>query len=247
MRESIPHRASVTRERSTDYDPEEHHIEVTKTARYWTLGQPEKAREVWLVLHGYKQLARRFLRRFTPIDDGTRLVVAPEALSRFYVSAEEGRHGSASVVGATWMTREDRLSEIADYVRYLDALAVEVRSQCTESDAPVTVLGFSQGVATAARWVTHGDIVPRRLVLWGDFSPPDLDFDRARVALEHVDVALVRGRQDRALSATLAQEESARLADAGIDYTTILYDGGHDIDADALVRLAQPDSTISAT
>ena len=61
--------------------PREHRIEVTRTARYWTLGAEDAPTEVWFVLHGYRQLAERFLRRFVPLDDGSRLVVAPEGLS----------------------------------------------------------------------------------------------------------------------------------------------------------------------
>ena len=98
---------------------QEHRITVSRAARYFTLGRLE--REVWFVLHGYGQLAGRFLRHFDPIDDGSRLVVAPEGLSRFYVS-----ENSAERVGATWMTKEDRLAEIDDYVRYLDAVYAAV-------------------------------------------------------------------------------------------------------------------------
>jgi hypothetical protein len=67
--------------------------------------------------------------------------VAPEALSRFYVSQEPGRHCPVSVVGGTWMTREDRENEIRDYVRYLDILHDEVEIE----GVPTTVLAFSQG------------------------------------------------------------------------------------------------------
>ena len=60
------------------------HIEVTRTARYWILGEElPSPSEVWFVLHGYRQLARRFLRRFERLADGTRAVVAPEAIARF--------------------------------------------------------------------------------------------------------------------------------------------------------------------
>lgn len=214
----------------------EHHIAVERTARYWTLGTPETAEEVWLVLHGYKQLARRFVRRFAPIDDGRRLIVAPEALSRFYVSSTEGRHGAASVVGATWMTREDRRSEIRDYVGYLDRLAEHVAD--LTGAVPRTVLGFSQGVATATRWVVHGETRPDRLVLWGDVSPPDLDLELARVRFDPVDVVMVRGAHDRALDPGLVDEERSRLSEAGVTYRTVRYDGGHDIEADTLAALA---------
>jgi len=216
----------------------QHHLAVERTARYWTLGTAEAASEVWIVLHGYKQLARRFLRRFEPIDAPGRLIVAPEALSRFYISAESGRHGSTSVVGATWMTREDREVEIADYVGYLDRLAEHIRVQIGEEPV-LNVLGFSQGVATATRWVTAGAVTPARLVLWGDFTPPDLDLPRAREALEPVDLIMVRGDADRAISPRLATEEAERLRTAGISWRTIEYRGGHDIHAGTLVEVVR--------
>ena len=219
----------------------EHHLKVERTARYWTLGTPESAEEVWLVLHGYKQLARRFIRRFKPIDNGLRLIVAPEALSRFYVSQEQGRHGVASVVGATWMTREDRLNEIRDYVEYLDQLVGRIEGETGK--VPLTVVGFSQGVATAARWAISGSRAPSRLILWGDFSPPDIDLKLARQRLESVELIMVRGTEDRALSSQLKQEEDERLREGGIDYRTISYPGGHDIDEQTLLTLATSGST----
>lgn len=218
--------------------PRAHHIEVTRTARYWVSGNDRGPGEIWIVLHGYKQLARRFIRRFEPIDDGTRLIVAPEALSRFYVSAESGRHGSGSIVGATWMTREEREQEIHDYVRYLDALYSRIARE-VERTVPLTILGFSQGVATATRWVTHGTVSPQRLILWGDFTPPDLDLALARTALENVDVTMVRGSGDAALSPRLAAGEAGRLSGASIAYRTVTYEGGHDIDAETLAGLAR--------
>ena len=212
----------------------EHHIEITRQARYWELGEDiEHPREVWHVLHGYKQLASRFIRRFHPIDDGTRRIIAPEGLSRFYIGLEAGRHGPASIVGATWMTREDRAHEIEDYVAYLDRLQNARRAE----NAHVTVLGFSQGVATAARWVTAGEVQPDRLVLWGDVLPPDLDLERAGEALRSVDVVLVRGTEDRAISDALAERERGQLAKAGVEYRVVEYGGGHEIDRDALMAL----------
>jgi predicted esterase len=231
-----PARDEGTR-RSSGGEAREHHIEVTRTARYWTLGEPERAEEAWFVLHGYKQLARRFLRRFEPIDDGRRLIVAPEALSRFYVSTERGRHGSSSVVGATWMTREEREHEIRDYVRYLDRLADAVLARM-RPDVPLTVLGFSQGVATATRWAVHGRHRPARLLLWGDFTPPDLDPSTAAPALAGVDIVLVRGEEDPALAPSLADDERKRLEPIGLRWRTVTYAGGHDIEEATLRALA---------
>jgi len=197
-------------------------------------------REVWFVLHGYSQLARRFLTRFAGIDDGTRRIIAPEALSRFYVGRGPGRHGPTSMVGATWMTREDRERDIHDYVRYLDRLA-ETSLAELEQEIPTVVLGFSQGVATAARWTTLGSMRPQRLLLWGDFLPPDLDGSRAAAAWGDTDVLLVRGQNDDALAdGGLQAAERERLEAAGLQLPIHRYRGGHDVLPEVLAALADP-------
>ena len=217
----------------------ERHLEVPRTARYWILGEAVRdPREVWFVLHGYGQLARRFLRRFEAIDDGTRRIVAPEALNRFYASHEPGRHGPTSVVGATWMTREDRLTEIADYVRYLDRLAAAVLADVSGRPR-ITVLGFSQGVATASRWCVQGALRPDRLVLWGDFLPPDLDLAAAVAAWARTEVVTVRGSEDRVVSSERQSDaEADGLRASGLRPREVRYEGGHDIDQATLRALA---------
>src|SRR5207247_6761190 len=101
----------------------EHHLSVAKTARYVALGERSGGvAQVWFACHGYGQLAGRFLEKLRVLDDGTRYLVAPEGLSRFYLS----EHPTERRVGASWMTREGRLAEIEDYVRYLDALYADV-------------------------------------------------------------------------------------------------------------------------
>src|SRR5881396_3950063 len=103
----------------------EHHLSVSRTARYFTLGERSAAvEEVWFACHGYGQLGARFLEKLRVLDDGTRYLVAPEGLSRFYLSESPTERR----VGASWMTREDRLAEIEDYVRYLDAVYAVVAS-----------------------------------------------------------------------------------------------------------------------
>ena len=144
---------------------QEHTLTTPRTARYFTLGVPERANDLWFVCHGYGQLAARFLERFRPIETGQRCIVAPEGLSRFYLSESP----SERRVGASWMTREDRLHEIDDYVRYLDAVYGALQPRA----AKVTVLGFSQGTATACRWAALGSARIDRLILWGGEVPPD--------------------------------------------------------------------------
>src|SRR5438270_687393 len=69
-------------------DMKENNLTVKRTARYFTLGDASgELEEVWIVCHGMGQLGAYFIKNFIPIDNGRRLIVAPEALSRFYLDA----------------------------------------------------------------------------------------------------------------------------------------------------------------
>jgi predicted esterase len=216
---------------------DEHHLGVTRTARYYTLGSPGPGvQEVWLVCHGYGQLARYFLRRFAPLADGSRLLVAPEALSRFYLENPGGSHTTAHV-GATWMTREDRLTEIQDYVWYLDAVHARVLEQLGRERVRLVVLGFSQGVATACRWAALGAAAADALILWAHGLPPDLDLATTRERWRRLAVWLVAGEHDAAYTTAAAAADGRRLAEHGVRYETVTFAGGHALDAATLAGL----------
>ncbi len=220
---------------------DERHIEVAKTARYFTLGTAgPDTRQVWLVCHGYRQLASRFLRRFRGLDDGTRVIVAPEGLSRFYLDDGTRQHGAGDPVGSAWMTREDRLSEIHDYVRYLDAVLAEVHNEMGGPPETLIVLGFSQGVHTACRWVVSREVPVRRLVCWGAYPPEDLDRERGPLRLADLDLVLARGLSDHHVSDEAHQRAEAALTEMDISFRTVTHGGGHDLDADLLRELAVP-------
>lgn len=218
-----------------------HHVEVPRTARYYTVGDPAAARTLWLALHGYGQLAGSFVRHFAEhAGAGSgRLVVAPEALSRFYVSREDPATGAPARVGATWMTREDRDAEIADYVRYLDRAVGAAAAGIELAALALGVLGFSQGAATACRWVAyrhqHGLPAPRALVLWGGAIPHDFDLAGADGdALRAVRLTLVVGDADEFATPALVAQQEARLREAGVAHAVVRYAGGHRVDGAVL-------------
>ena len=218
---------------------DEHHLAVRRSARYYTLGPRDgSAEHVWIVCHGFAQLAGRFMRHFAAIDDGTRLIVAPEALNRFYVEATPAVHGPDSKVGATWMTREDREHEIADYVGYLDTLADEIFAATPREGAQLTVLGFSQGVATVVRWAVYGHTRPDHLILWASPLPPEIDARTGRDALAAIPrISIVVGALDTGAQRAVPAERE-RMARLGLDYTLHGFEGGHHLDPDTLRSLA---------
>jgi predicted esterase len=218
--------------------PHTHHLRVQRTARYYTLGGGDAApRTIWFVLHGYAQLAGDFVRYFADLAADDTLIVAPEALNRFYLLGVD-KPARDRPVGATWMTKEDRASEIADYVEYLDALYDDVAAEPASNGAAVNVIGFSQGAATATRWITHGRATIQRLVLWGGLVPPDTDLSRGAGALRHTRLTLVIGSRDNYVNAAMLAAEQARLDAASIPYDVITYDGGHAISRGQFARLA---------
>jgi len=218
----------------------EHRIAVTRSARYYTSGAftpGARVAEVWFVLHGYGQLASRFGRHFDRLAGPARLIVAPEALSRFYVGDVPTGPAPDRPVGASWMTREDRLAEIRDYVAYLDAVHAEVARWSDGPPPDVTILGFSQGTPTACRWLAQGSVRPRRLILWGGDIPPDLDLALARERFEHLELVLVVGRRDQFITPKILTRDTERLAGQGIRFRVVHYDGGHEIDEGVLREL----------
>jgi predicted esterase len=218
---------------------EESHITVTRTARYYTLGAGVVApRELWFACHGYGQLAGYFARHFEALDDGTRLIVVPEALSRFYFGDPREPRASDAMVGATWMTREDREREIDDHVAYLEALYAEVRRQQGRADARVTVLGFSQGVATVCRWLSRGTARADRLVLWSGRMPQDMFPLPAASPLRSVTLTLVVGSADTYVTPLMAAEQEALLREEKLAYEVCRFDGGHTMDAGILRQIA---------
>jgi predicted esterase len=214
----------------------EQHFITTRTARYEQLGEPSAAtRQLWLVAHGYGQLVEYFNRHFRSLhaaDPAGTVVVAPEALSRFYLTGTGGR------VGASWMTTADRLTEIADQAAYLDALLAHLLAACPP-DVRVTVLGFSQGTATVSRWLAAraDGWRPHQLILWAGDFPADIEVTAARRLLQGLPVVLVSGEQDEYVSPEklAAQAEIMRLHGARV--TTHSFEGKHTLHPPLLLRL----------
>ena len=216
-----------------------HHIRVARTARYYTVGgRGDGVREAWFALHGYRQAARRFARRFEVLDASERIVVVPEGLSRFYVDPSPGRHGPEHRVGASWMTREDRDNEIADYIGYLDALAKEVATSSAPSARRRVALGFSQGAHTASRWVVLGRTNVHELVLWGAGLATDLTPDALAAGLEGGHVTLVRGARDEYRDRREEEAQDALLEELGISFRVLIHPGEHEIAPEPLLDIA---------
>lgn len=210
-------------------DPYTGNITYTHQATFYASADPALPYdEVWIVFHGYGQLARFFLRKFSGIITAQRLVIAPEATNYFY------REGFSGRVGSTWMTKEKRELATQNYVAYINELAEVVANRVTTKSARLCLLGFSQGVATATRWAVQTHLPVSNLVLWAGSIPPEMD-----LTLLPEPIHLVVGNQDTLVTPERINQEANRLKAAGKPFTLHPYQGGHDVEPQLLKQLIQ--------
>jgi predicted esterase len=208
----------------------ENKISVNKTFRYHTFGNPEKASHIWIVLHGYGQLAFYFLRKFNILDPEKHFIVAPEGMHRFYLKGTSGR------VGASWMTKEARLDDINDNHHFLDALTAELLAKYTFEER--TILGFSQGGATASRWHQLNTFKADNFVLWACVFPPDLEASYDDDVFISTKNYFVIGTEDEYFQEKLDEViENYQNNIPGIK--TITFKGSHTIKSEALRELEE--------
>ncbi|MCU0418782.1 MAG: hypothetical protein MUC38_03920 [Cyclobacteriaceae bacterium] len=216
----------------------EHTINFSYRARYYVLGDLHSAHTLWFVLHGYGQLAQYFIKKFEVLTRHGMVVVAPEGLSRFYLEDVATRsRGGSQRVGATWMTRENRLADIENYLTYLTTVYREVTAGCA---LRTTVLGFSQGAATAARWAVSGQVEFDKLILWAGLVPEDMDFDEGQRVLKTKEVIHVYGLEDPFITDERFAHMQQLAQRLHASPRWVPFRGAHDIDGPTLERLAHP-------
>ena len=202
------------------------HITVTKSARYFTLGELNDATsEVWFVLHGYAQLASDFIEDFEVLNNGSRFIVAPEGLNRFYARGFGGKPA------ATWMTSEDRENEISDYVAYLDALYTSLN---IHPRIKIVVLGFSQGVTTASRFIHHTAHKIDEFILYSGEIGKELA-DPVSSKIRAVKATYITGDKDPFI--TPEKKERVYSLMHELNAKIIEFEGGHEVKREVLLQL----------
>ncbi|HEY3251404.1 MAG TPA: dienelactone hydrolase family protein [Ignavibacteria bacterium] len=213
-------------------NPNEYHISVSRTARYFTLGElNQNTKDIWIVIHGHRHLAGKFIMLFKELAEEGSFIIAPEGLMRLYIKGENGD------VGASWMTKEDRESDIKDYVNYLDKLYSEIIELARRNfSLKVNALGFSQGVATLSRWLALGKSKIDKAVFWTGTLAHDVDFSKAE-NLKSTDITLVFADNDPYFKNDFYQTQEKLFKDAGISFQTKIFSGGHEVNAELIKSL----------
>lgn len=199
----------------------------SKTYRFEEQGNPRIAKHLVIALHGYGQLPHYFIRKFNTLSKDF-YVVCPEGPHRFYLKGTSGR------VGASWMTKEARLDDISDNNEWLSALLDELLEKYTFEK--ITLIGFSQGAATAARWHEKRRIA-YNFVLWAGVFPPDLDLPKDSNAFKDSKNFFLVGDNDEYFSTAKIEAMRHQLRERKVNFEFIPFEGTHDITAKAIEKL----------
>ncbi len=124
-----------------------------------------------MVFHGLGYLSKYFIEYFSELDSDENFIIAPQAPSKYY--QDKGfKH-----VGASWLTRENTEIETENVLNYVDAV---FKKEISRELPRLIVLGYSQGVSIAVRWVAKRKIQCNTLILHSGGIPKELkpgDFD----------------------------------------------------------------------
>ena len=211
--------------------PSENTVTYSNTTSYTTLNTLSDTTEnIWIVLHGLGYLSRYFIRHFDGLPADKNYIIAPQAPSKYYLNTTYTR------VGASWLTKENRQQETGNVLAYLDAV---LAAEKLPENCNLIVLGFSQGVSIASRWVAQRKIKCDQLVLYAGGIPDELqrsDFDF--LLKNATKVTAIVGDKDEYVSDERRKTESekiGKLFDGKAE--EILFKGGHEVKRDLIKKL----------
>lgn len=211
-------------------EPKLQKLKIERTAHVYTLGADSKdADQIWLVFHGYGQLASRIIRKFDGFSDKNIHVVAPEGFSKFYFKR------NPLVLGASWMTKMHREDEIEDYIHYITQVYTSLQRR---DDQTFNVLGFSQGSSTMMRWLNHARPKVNKIINWAGEFPKDVDFSQMKDYFESIPTKYYCvGDKDEFVTADRIETLQSKINELGTAFPIKKFEGKHEINRVLLAEI----------
>lgn len=204
----------------------EKEISYKTTNSYSTLNTfTKKTKNVWFVCHGMSYLSRYFLKYFKELNSEDNYIIAPQAQSKYYIQP------AFKHVGAGWLTKENTLAETDNVMRYFDAV---LEAEQIPNDKNLIVVGYSQGVSVAMRYIAKRQLQCTQMVLMSGGIPKELVTDDFKF-LNGAKVTMTYGTQDEYLNEERMQSEVKRVHELFKDNITIIpFDGKHIVNVDLI-------------
>lgn len=210
---------------------QEKQISYTTTNTYNTLNTlGNNTKNVWIVFHGIGFLSKYFLKYFIGLAKDENYIIAPQAPAKYYLNTEY-KH-----VGASWLTKENRLTETKNVLSYMDNLYA---SEKIPNHCQLIILGFSQGVSIATRWIANSKISFDQLILYAggipeELTPEDFKFSESKNA----QIKLVIGNKDEYITEVRLKREQEKANSLFSGRAELIkFEGGHEIKKDIINNL----------
>ena len=191
----------------------------------------ENTKNVWLVFHGMGYLSKYFIRYFSDLNAEENFIIAPQAPSKYYQD-RKFKH-----VGASWLTRENTSLETENILNYIDAV---VESENIGTPHNLIVLGYSQGVSIAARWVASRKVNCDKLILHSGGIPKELvakDFEFLKPSTR---VIYLYGDKDEYITEARKTEEQLNGSELFNDRLEIeVFEGVHEVNRIYISKFAK--------
>lgn len=208
--------------------------EVSYTAKnsYTTLNELNPAtRNLWLVFHGMGYLSRYFIRYFQHLSASENYIVAPQAPSKYYLG-NDFKH-----VGASWLTRVATETETENVLSYVDAVWERERPQ---QPVRLILMGYSQGVSIATRWIASRKIPCQELLLHSGGIPIELKPSHFEYLPADTQVTYLYGTADEYITEARKTEEQLKASALFGDRLNVhVFQGKHEVSKPFLERIAQ--------
>ena len=202
---------------------EEKKVSYQTTNTYETLNTlTDKTKNVWIVLHGIGYLSKYFISYFNELNADENYIIAPQAPSKYYLKS------NYKYVGASWLTKENRILETENVLQYLDAVFA---SEQIPDNCKLIIFGFSQGVSIATRWVASRQLKCAKLVLYAGGITKELTSDDFKCIHTHnTEVDVLVGDKDQYLNEEVLKRETKMIENLFQGKARLqIFEGGHEM------------------
>lgn len=208
----------------------EKEISYTANNTYSTLNKlTPHTKNVWIACHGLGYLSRYFIAYFNHLNAEENYIIAPQAPSKYY-QGSDFKH-----VGASWLTKENTAKETDNIVNYMDAVYT---NENIPAECNLIVMGYSQGVSVAMRWVAKQKINCDKLLIHSGGIPKELTAEDFQFATD-TKVFHIFGTKDQYITAErIAYEKKRALELFGDKVVSKPFDGGHTVNTHLLSEIA---------
>ena len=181
-----------------------------------------ETKNTWMVFHGLGYLSRFFIKSFEHLDPKENYIIAPQAPSKYY------QDNTYTYVGASWLTKENTAFETKNIVNYVNAIADA--ENILNQDKRLIIMGFSQGVSVALRWIAKAKVVCNTIVIHSGGIPKELTPEDFAFLPKDTQVYLLYGLKDPYITQERAVYEKERAEMLfGNRLNIVLFDGDHEL------------------